>query len=664
MIRFLQSGNKAAKYILGGFLTILAVSMVAYLIPGFMSGANSSGQSGTVASVNGVNIQHDDVLRLAQQQVEQARASGRQVPSFLLPMLRQRAAEELIQREEVAYEAGRLGLMVSDQEIFDELMREMNQDPGLKEMFFPGGKWVGDKEFDKKFEQLLADRGRTVADFRRDMRNDLLRRKLYYTIAAGVTVPQTDVEKMYKDQNLKVKFQYAVLNLEDIQKQIKPTDAELKAFFEKEKDRYTNFIPEKRQIRYFLLEDKAAEGKVIVDPAEVQRYYSNHPDDFRTPERVRARHILIAPAAKPGEKPDQKAIEEARAKAVDVLKQVRAGGDFAELAKKYSQDPGSAPNGGELGWSTREAWVAPFANVAFAQAPGQISDLVQTDFGFHIIQTEEKQAAGVRQFSEVKDEIEKQLKAVNRNKYLNQEQMAAQGQAQKEGLDKAAAKRGLAVIESNPIARTDQLPGIGANPQLMSAIFSISEKSAPTAARYAGGYVVFEVTKSVPARTPPFEEIKDRVASDFKSKQASELLQKKTQTMADRAHSEHDLAKAAKEAGATLKTGDLVSRTSQVAELGSMGGPLSAAFDLKPGEISGALNLGAKGVVLQVTDRQEASLSNATFAAESQNLREQLTERKRQQMVELFMTDLRTRLEKEGKLKIYKNEMDNLKARS
>jgi len=663
MIRFLQSGNKAAKYILGGFLTILAVSMVAYLIPGFMSGTNSSAQSGTVASVNGVNIERDDVLRLAQQQVEQARAGGRQVPSFLLPMLRQRAAEELIQRQEVIYEAERLGLMVSDQEIFDEVLRQVD-----KSVFFPGGKWIGDKEFDKKFEQLLAENGRTVADFKRDMRNDLLRRKLYYTIAAGATIPQADVEKMYKDQNLKVKFQYAVLNLEDIQKQIKPTDAELKAFFEKEKDRYTNFIPEKRQIRYFLLEDKAAEGKVTVDPAEAQRYYSSHLDDYRTPERVRARHILITPAAKPGEKPDQKAIEEARAKAVDVLKQVRAGGDFAELAKKYSQDPGSAPNGGELGWATKgdplHGWVAPFEKVAFAQAPGQISDLVQTDYGFHIIQTEEKQAAGVKPFSEVKDEIEKRQQAVNRNKYVNQEQMSAVEQAQKEGLDKAAAKRGAPVVESNLIARTDQLPGIGANPQLMSAMFSAPEKSGPAAARYAGGYVVFEVTKAVPPRTPPFEEIKDRVASDFKSKQASELLQKKTQTMADRAHSEHDLAKAAKEAGATLKTGDLVSRTSQVGDLGSMGGPLSAAFELKPGEISGALNLGAKGVVLQVTDRKEASLSDPTFAAESQNLREQLTERKRQQTVELFMTDLRTRLEKEGKLKVYKSEMDNLKTRS
>jgi peptidyl-prolyl cis-trans isomerase D len=663
MIRFLQSGNKAAKYILGGFLIILAVSMVTYLIPGFMSGTNTAAATGTVASVNGVKIQRDDVLKLAQRQVEQYRAMGRPVPSFYLSILRQQAAESLIQQEEVAYEAERLGFAVSDQEIFDEFLKQVERDPIMKERYFPGGKWVGDQEFDKKFQEQLAEAGWTLPDFKRAMRSDLLRSKLYYTISAGVTVPQAEIEKMFKEQNLKVKFQYAVLNLEDIQKQIKPTDSELKAFYEKEKERYTNFIPEKRQIRYFLLESKTAESKVTVDDAEVQQYYDTHREEFRTPERVRARHILITPAAKPGEKPDQKAIEEARAKAVDVLKQVRAGGDFAELAKKYSQDTGSAPKGGELGWGMRETWVPPFANVAFSQAPGQISDLVQSDFGFHIIQTEEKQAAGFKPFAEVKGEIQERKKLTKRNAKLNQMQNEAQDVAQKQSLDKAAAQQGATVVESNLIARTDQLAGVGPNPQLMSTIFATPAKSI-AAGSYSQGYVVFEVSKVVPARTPPFEEIRDRVTSDFKSRQASELLQKKTQQMSERAHTEHDLAKAAKEVGATLKTSDLVSRTSQVADLAPMGGPLGAAFDLKPGEISGPISLGGKGVVLQVTDRQEASLSDPAFAAARDNMREQLTERKRQQTVEMFMLDLRSRLEKEGKLKINKAEMDSLKART
>lgn len=650
MIRFLQSGNKAAKYILGGFLTLLALSMVIYLIPGLMSTTNANTQSGSVATVAGVSIQREQVTKMAQQ-MAQAQARGQRA-DFLVPFMMQRAAQELIQREEVVYEAGRMGLMVSDQEVRDELQKGM-----YKEVFFPDGKWIGKQ----KYEELFTQNGMTVAEFERNMRDDLLRRKLYYTIAAGVTVPQSDVEKLYKDKNLKVKFQYAVLNVEDIQKQIKPTDSELRAFYNT--GRYNNFIPEKRQIRYFLLEDKDAQGKVAVDPTEVQSYYNAHQDEFRTPERVRARHILITtPAVKPGEKPDQKVIDEARAKAADVLKQIKAGGDFAELAKKYSQDD-SGKQGGELGWATRGGWVKPFEDVAFAKSPGQISNLVQSEYGFHIIQTEEKEAARLKPLSEVKSQIEARLKPADVNKYLTKAANESQDLAQRESLDKAAAQRGAQVVQSNLIGRNDQLPGIGALPPLMNAIFSATEKSGPSAARYSQGYVLFEVSKIVPARTPPIEEIKDRVTSDFKASQANQLLEKKTHAMAERAHAEHDLAKAAKEAGATLKTGDLVSRTSQVGDLGPIAGPLSAAFDLKPGEISGPLSLTGKGVVLQVTDRQEPSLADPQFAAERDNLREQLTERKREETVELFMGDLRSRLEKEGKIKINKTEMDNLAGR-
>jgi peptidyl-prolyl cis-trans isomerase D len=654
MIRFLQSGNKAAKYILVGFLTILAVSMVAYLIPGF-TGADVTNQNGTLATVAGEPIRRDQVAKLVQAQMTQARASGQQIPDFYVPILTQRAVQELIQQQEVAYEAGRLGLTVSDEELRDELRKGV-----YKEIFYPQGQFIGKD----KYLQLFAENGTTAAEFESSMRKDLLRRKLFYTIVAGVTVSPTDVEKMYKDKNTKVKFQYAVLNMEDIQKQIKPSDSELKAFYDANLDRYKDSIREKRQIRYFVLEDKDAEAKAAVTPEEVQRYYSQNQQEFRAPERVKVRHILVS-AGKPGEKPDQAAIDAARAKAADILKQIKAGGDFAELAKKYSQDPGSAAQGGELGWQDNPAAFVPgFSKVAFSQNAGQISDPVQTEFGFHIIQTEDKKPAGVKPFAEVKDQIERNLKSANVNKILNSSVNGALDEAQKQGLEKAAADNKAQVVQSNPIAQSDSLPGIGPSPQLMSSVFTTKEKSVAVG-RYTQGYVIFEVTKIEPPRTPSFDEIKDRVAGDFKNQRANELLQKKAREMSDRAHAEHDLAKAAKEAGATVKTGDLVGRTSQVADLGSMNGPLSAAFDLKQGEISGPLMVGAKGVVLQINERQEPSTSDPGFIAERDTLRDQLVEQKRNQALQLFMGDLNQRLEKEGKLKINKNEMNNLaKSRS
>jgi peptidyl-prolyl cis-trans isomerase D len=651
MIKFLQSGNKAAKYLLAGFLLLIAASMVTYLIPGFMSDTAVT-ESGVVASVGGHEIHREEVARMVQ-----AQARGNQIPDFYLPILRQQAVRQLIQQAELQYESERMGLRVSDQEFRDEL-----QYGPYKQAFFPGGKWIGAD----KYKQMLTQGGTTVENFERDVRLDLLQRKLVNVIGASATASDADVEQAFKDQNTKVKFQYAVLKMEDVSKTIKPTDTELKAYYDVNKPRYANSIPEKRQIKYFVLSDKNFADKVTIDPAEIQRAYSANQNAYRIPERVKVRHILIeTPKPGPDGKVDQKGIDDARAKAQDVLKQIKATGDWTGLAKKYSGDPGSKDKGGELDWLSKGQTVAEFEKVAFAQNKGQISDPVQSSFGFHIIQTEDKEDAHLKPLAEVKPAIEEAINQEKIKGQLSQASTDAETLAQKQGLDKAAAKYGAQVISSNPITRNDALPGIGPQPQLMDAIFSANDKAGPQATQTAQGTVVFEVTKIDPPRTPPFEEIKDKVTTEFKNQRAADILRSKTADMANRAHAEHDLAKAAKEAGATVKTSDLVARTAQVPDIGSMSGPAAAAFTMKQGEISGPLNLGASQAVLQVVERQEPSASDPEFAKQRDQLRERLASQKRQEVLGLFVSDLNTRLEKEGKVKINKTEMDNLaKSRS
>ncbi|HEX9254659.1 MAG TPA: peptidyl-prolyl cis-trans isomerase, partial [Candidatus Angelobacter sp.] len=610
MIKFLQSGNKAAKYILAGFLLILAASMVTYLIPGF-TGDTGAKETGVVASIGGREIHREEIARLVQ-----AQARGNQIPEFYMPIMRQQALKQLIQQAEIQYESERMGLKVSDQEFRDEL-----QYGPYRQAFFPEGKWVGAE----KYKEMLTQGGTTVENFERDVRLDLMQRKLVNVIGANATVPDSEIEQAYKDENTKVKFQYAILKLEDITKTIKPTDTELKAFYDANLARYTNFIPEKRQIKYFLISEKSIADKVTVDPAEIQRAYSANQESYRVPARVKVRHILIeTPKPGPDGKIDQKAVDEARAKAMDVLKQAKATSDWTELAKKYSADPGSKDKGGELGWLGKGQTVAEFDKVAFAQNKGQISDPVQTPFGFHIIQTEDKEDAHLKPLAEVKPALEEALKQDKIKTELAKASTDAEATAQKQGLEKAAAKYGAQVVESNLIARNDALPGIGAQPPLMDAVFAATEKSGPQATQTPQSTVVFEVTRVVPPRTPSFEEIKDRVANEFKNQRAADMLSRKTREMADRAHAEHDLAKAAKEAGATLKTSDLVSRTQPVPDIGSMAGPANVAFTLKQGEISGPLNQGASQAVLQVVERQEPSMSGSEFAKQRDQLRERL----------------------------------------
>src|SRR5258707_1840238 len=550
MIKFLQSGNKAAKYILAGFLLILAASMVTYLIPGFMSDTAVS-ETGVVASVGGHDIHREEVAR-----VVQAQARGNQIPDFYMPILRQQAIKQLIQQAELQYESERMGLKVSDQEFRDEL-----QYGPYKQAFFPAGKWIGAE----KYKQLLTQGGTTVENFERDVRLDLLQWKLVNVIGARATATDSEVEQAYKDQNTKVKFQYAVLKLEDVAKAIKPTDTELKAFYSANQARYTNAIPEERQIKYFVLNEKSFADKVTVDPAEIQRAYSANLSAYRIQERAKVRHILIE-MPKPGAdgKVDQKAIDEARAKAQDVLKQLKATGDWAGLAKKYSADPGSKDKGGELNWIEKGQTVPEFEKTAFSQSKGQISDPVQTTFGFHIIQTEDKEDAHLKPLAEVKPGIEEAIKQEKIKGQMAQASTDAESIAQKQGLEKAASKYGAQVVNSNLITRNDALPGIGPLPQLMDSIFATAEKAGPQVTQTPQSTVVFEVTKVEPARTPSFDEIKDRVATEFKNQLATDVLRRKAQELADRAHAEHDLGKAAKEAGATVKTSELVSRTQQV----------------------------------------------------------------------------------------------------
>ncbi|HXB20354.1 MAG TPA: peptidylprolyl isomerase [Candidatus Solibacter sp.] len=645
MIKFLQSGSKTTKYLLGGMLLILCGSMVTFLIPGFMSDSTVNA-SNTVASVGGHSIQIADVQRAAADFEQQQR---QRIPEQFRYLLNRQAISQLTQDAEISYEAERMGLRVSDQELQDTLRTGPDA-----QFFFPGGKWIGQEQY----EQLLRNAGLTPESYERRLKLSLLKQKMFITIVAGINVTPAELEKAYKEENTKIKFDYAVITPDDIQKQIKPSDAELKAFYTANKARYENSIPEKRQVRYFVIDQKQAESKAAVTSSDLQQYYNSHETQYQVPETVKVRHILIkTPLPGPDGKVDQKAVDAARAKAEDLLKQLKNGANFAELAKKNSEDT-TASVGGDLGWIKKGQMVAPFENSAFSMNKGQMSDLVQTNYGFHIIQTEDKQDAHLKPFSEVKDEIEKKVKQQKVGAALNQMADAAQTQARAESLDKAAASIGSQVVQSNPVSRQDSLPGVGPAPEFMQGVFSAAPKSGPQFARLGQGYAVFEVTRIDPPKTPAFEEIKDKVSTDFKADQTNVLLQKKVQELADRAHAEHDLRKAAKEVGATIKTSDLVSGKDQVPDIGSMSGAASEAFKLKSGEITGPLTAGRNGVVIAITERKEPSPEE--MAKGSDQVRMQLIQQKQQQVLSLFIDNLDSRLKKEGKLKINQAVYNNL----
>jgi peptidyl-prolyl cis-trans isomerase D len=231
------------------------------------------------------------------------------------------------------------------------------------------------------------------------------------------------------------------------------------------------------------------------------------------------------------------------------------------------------------------------------------------------------------------------------------------GQARNDGFDKAAAAKGWTPTTTELFTKTDSLPGLGASPQFMDAVFNEAAKAPPDLAQVPQGYVVFQLLNVKPQATPTFEEIRAKVEGQFKQERAGFLLQQKTQELSDRAKAAHDLKKAAKELGATVKTSDLVLPDGQVPDIGSMTNA-SAIFTLKPGDISGPITAAGNGIVAQLVEKQAPT--DQEFAAKKDQIRQTLLEAKRNDLFALFVTNLRKDMEKSKRLKVNQDEMKNL----
>jgi len=632
-------------------LVFICASMAITLIPGGIGSSLGIGAppAGVLATIGDQQVTVPEVQREAKAMIRQQLPQGGAQAAMLLPIFAGQAAEQLINQKALVAEAHRMGLRVNDDEL-----REEFQHGQYASVFFPEGKFIGQQEY----ENLLQRNDLTVAQFEQSEKDRILIRKLHALVSSSAFVGDPEVRDEFNRRNTKVKFEYAVITQADILKALHPADEELKAFYERNKATYNNSIPEKRQIKYVVLDSAKLAAATTVTDQDLQAYYDQHREEYRVPEQVKVSHILIkTPLPAPGAKEDQKAIADARTKAEGVLKELKAGGDFAKLAEKYSDDPGSAKSGGDLGWIGRGRTVPEFEKAAFSLGKGQTSDLVKSSYGFHIIRVEDKQEAHLKTLAEVKSEIEEKVKQQKVARATEAAANALLSQARTDGFDKATAAKGQAAVTTEFFRRTDNLPGLATNPQFMDAVFNEAEKAPPDVVQVPQGYVVFQLLGIRPPATPTFEEIRSRVESEFKNERASFLLQQKTQELSDRAKAAHDLKKAAKDLGAVMKTSELVLPDGQVPDIGSMASA-SAIFSLKPGEISGPITAGGNGVVAQLFEKQAPT--DQEFTEKKDQIRQSLLEAKQNDLFGLFVTNLRKDMEKSNRLKVNQEEMKNL----
>ena len=655
MIRFLQTPGPVTKFVLSAILVVICGGMVITLIPGGLGSSSAlfgggPTQKGVVATVAGMDVTSNEVLQQARLMVKQQFRQNPGAANQLIPFFAGQAAQQLITQKALVAEAKRMGLKANQDDVRDEL-----QHGRYAATLFPNGNFIGDEAY----QNLLAQNDMTPTMFEQSVMDDILTRKLVNLVTSGATVSDKDVRDEFDKENTKAKFNYAVLSQEELRKGLHPTDQELKAYYEHNKATYTNSIPEKRKVQYAFLDRTKVLDKVTVSPQELQAYYDQHRDEYRVPEQVKVSHILIkTPVPGPDGKVDQKAVDAARKKTEDLLKQLEAGAKFEDLAKKYSEDPGSAKQGGELGWIGRGRTVPEFEKVAFSLPKGQTSGLVQSSYGFHIIRVEDKQDAHLKSLAEVKDQVEPLIKQQKASRIVDDESNNLLDQARSGGIEKAAATLGLSVVNTDFVSKSDVLPGIGTNPQFMDEVFSAPEKGGPELAQLSQGYAVYEVEAIKPPATPTFEEIRTRVENEFRNERANTLLTQKTQELSDRAKAEHDLKRAAKELGATLKSSDFVLPSGQVPDIGAMSGPASVIFTMKPGEISGPITAGTNGVVIALLELQPPDEQD--FAAKKDQIRESLLQNKKGDLFEMFVSNLRQQMQKAGKIQVNEQELKSL----
>ncbi|HEY8714591.1 MAG TPA: peptidyl-prolyl cis-trans isomerase, partial [Candidatus Acidoferrum sp.] len=430
-----------------------------------------------------------------------------------------------------------------------------------------------------------------------------------------------------------------------------PSESEIKAEYEKNKSRYQ--VPEKRIVRYALVDTNQLRRSVQVSDDQLKAQYQANIQQYQVPNRVHVEHILLMTVGKTDAE-----VEEIKKTAEDVLKQAKKpGAKFEDLAKKYSEDPGTKDKGGDLGWITQGQTVPEFEKTAFGLQKGQTSDLVKTQYGFHIIKVLDKETARTKTFDEVKDSLRAPMALEQADKQASDEadQMAKViRQSNKTSIDDLAKQFHLTASETRPVSLSDPILELGNSKEVKDAIFRLRADELSLPLRTDRGYVVLSVKQISPAHQGTLEEVHEQVVGDLKQEESGKLAQTKADELAKRVKAGEKFETAAKALGLEAKTSDMITRNDSISGAAS-GKQLGEAFQLKPGDVAPPLSLGANWMVYKVAAKDEPN--PADFDKQKKALTEQLLQSKRNVAFEAFKTTLETRLKQEGKVKIMADKM-------
>lgn len=463
--------------------------------------------------------------------------------------LKNRALENLINQKLISQEARRLGLMVTESEI--------QQAIADYEAFQIDG------QFDlRRYRALLSQNRMKPEDFEEGMAKELLDKKLRQFLFVFMPVTEQEVLDYYTFTNEKIKINFVQFKPDTLKKSIEPDQASMKAFFDKHKEEYR--VPEKIKLTYLLIDPDTFKAQVKVQDREIEDYYEYNMNAFLEPKQVKARHILF--------KLDQEATEaEEKAvtkKAMTVLEEARQGKDFAALAEKFSEGP-TGPKGGDLGYFSEGQMVKPFEDIAFKMKKGEISDLVRTRFGYHIIKVEDIKEARTRPLDEVRDQIIKTLTKTASAELAHEYALSLIDQMPYNAdLDKYGEEHDLKAKHTGYFSQGESIPGVGGDEKLRQVLFSLEKGETSDLVELKEKFYIFQVADQKISYLPELADVADKLKGEFIAQLAAEESKKIAENYLAKLKEGNDWDKLARENHLKPEETDFFKRSGTIPKIG------------------------------------------------------------------------------------------------
>ncbi len=558
----LNAMRKGADSIVLKVMFVAIVLVFVFWGIGAKSSRFGSGKMEAAARVNDAIINNHDFDLAYRRMASSYQRTGAQPPPA--EMLRKQAISELIDVELLNQEAARLGLSVDEAELRDAIaaMPELQRDG----------------HFDKDYYiMVLQQNGLKPSDFEEMQRRQMLVGKVEQVVRSGVHVSDQEIKERFDFENERLNLRFIRVPAASYLDQVTVSDEDVQKYYADNQEKYRE--PERIRIKLIEFKPENFTEQVTPSDSDVQAYYDAHSEDYHRHEEVHARHILFKVA--PDASPDDKAA--ARKKAEDVLAKAKGGADFGELAKQFSQDT-TASSGGDLGSFGHGVMTPAFETAAFALQPGQISDIVETPFGFHIIKVEEKTPDHVEKLEDVRPKIVAAVKTQQaRQLALKKVEDAHEQLLDGKDFAQVAADAGLSVQTPQPFGRGEAIPGLGPRPELAKEALGTDAGEVGEIVTEPSGYSLFAVEERIPSAIPDLTAVRSKVENDVRRQHASAAAKKRAEELLAQLKTQPDIDAVAKREQIHVEESNQVGRIgSYIPSIGSLDELKAAAFRLTP----------------------------------------------------------------------------------